>query len=218
MSIVLSALTQFKEVKAPFDGTIVQRQIDTGNLVTAGSTANTSSLYRLSKDDPMRVFVHAPQSAAAQLMAPDVTAVITSSDQPDLRLEGKVARTAKAIDPAVAHAARRDRHPERQPCAGPRNVCAGRFQPQGRFARCRCRPPRCCFDPADRKSRSSTKTAPSLSRTSTIASDDGNVVAIGSGLAVGDKVALNLSSQIAAGEKVKLNDAKEGDTKSASAR
>ena len=46
-----------------------------------------------------------------------------------------------------------------------------------------------------------------------IASDDGNVVAIDSDLAVGDKIALNLSSQIAAGEKVKTSS---GDTKSAS--
>jgi len=46
-----------------------------------------------------------------------------------------------------------------------------------------------------------------------IASDDGNVVSIGSGLSIGDKVALNLSSQIAAGAKVKPN---ADDTKSAS--
>src|ERR1700693_4346550 len=56
----LTALTQFKEVKAPFDGTIVQRQIDLGNLVTAGSTANTTALYRLSEDSPMRIYVFAP--------------------------------------------------------------------------------------------------------------------------------------------------------------
>ncbi len=95
----LTALTQFKEVKAPFDGTIVQRHIDIGNLVTAGSSANTTSLYELSQNNPMRIFVHAPQSAAAQLMRPGVTAVISSSSQPGLHLEGKVARTAKAIDP-----------------------------------------------------------------------------------------------------------------------
>jgi len=47
----------------------------------------------------------------------------------------------------------------------------------------------------------------------TIASDDGNVVSIGSGLAIGDKVALNLSSQIAAGTKVRPSS---DDTKSAS--
>src|SRR6202000_3042833 len=59
----LTALTQFKEVKAPFDGTIVQRQIDIGNLVTAGSTANTTSLYHLSENTPMRIFVFAPRRA-----------------------------------------------------------------------------------------------------------------------------------------------------------
>jgi hypothetical protein len=51
-----------------------------------------------------------------------------------------------------------------------------------------------------------------------ISSDDGNVVNIGSGLEIGDKVALNLSSQIAAGEKVKLKEAKEEATKSAAAQ
>jgi hypothetical protein len=46
-----------------------------------------------------------------------------------------------------------------------------------------------------------------------IASDDGNMVSIGSGLAIGEKVALNLSSQIAAGAKVRANS---DDAKSAS--
>jgi hypothetical protein len=39
----------------------------------------------------------------------------------------------------------------------------------------------------------------------TIASDNGNMVSIGSGLSVGEKVALNLSSQIAEGAKVRAN-------------
>ena len=47
----------------------------------------------------------------------------------------------------------------------------------------------------------------------TIASDDGNMVSIGTGLSVGEKVALNLSSQIAAGAKVRANS---DDAKSAS--
>src|SRR3984957_15653700 len=51
----LSALTQFKEVKAPFDGTIVQRQIDIGNLVNAGRTANTTPLIHLSQNSRMRL-------------------------------------------------------------------------------------------------------------------------------------------------------------------
>jgi hypothetical protein len=51
-----------------------------------------------------------------------------------------------------------------------------------------------------------------------IASDNGSSVAIGSGLAAGDKAILNLSSQIAPGEKVELNGDKEGDTKSVAAQ
>jgi RND family efflux transporter MFP subunit len=47
----LSALEGFKKVTAPFDGTIVQRHIDLGNLVTAGSTDSTTSLYQITQDD-----------------------------------------------------------------------------------------------------------------------------------------------------------------------
>jgi multidrug efflux pump subunit AcrA (membrane-fusion protein) len=57
-----TALTAFKQVKAPFAGTITQRNIDIGNLVTAGSNTGTTALYRISKDDPIRVFVDVPQT------------------------------------------------------------------------------------------------------------------------------------------------------------
>ena len=39
-----SALSAYKQVRAPFDGTITQRNIDIGNLVTAGSTTATTPL------------------------------------------------------------------------------------------------------------------------------------------------------------------------------
>ncbi len=62
------ALTEFKQVKAPFDGTITERKIDIGNLVTAGSGSTTTPLYRMAQTDPLRVFVDVPQSAAGELM------------------------------------------------------------------------------------------------------------------------------------------------------
>ena len=61
----LSAFEQFKRVTAPYAGTIIERRVDIGNLVTAGSSASTTSLYRMAQDDPIRVFVDVPQSAAA---------------------------------------------------------------------------------------------------------------------------------------------------------
>ena len=207
----LTALTQFKEVKAPFDGTIVQRQIDLGNLVTAGSTANTTSLYRLSEDSPMRIYVFAPQSAAPQLK-PGTTAVITSTDQPGLRLNGKVARTARAINPV----SRTIRIGIDVPNTD-RSLVTGMYVqtdfeltggapiqiPAAALLYRSGGPQVAVVDPAGAVS----------FRDVAIASDDGNVVSIGSGLSIGDKVALNLSSQIAAGAKVRPN---ADDTKSAS--
>jgi RND family efflux transporter MFP subunit len=207
----LTALTQFKEVKAPFDGTIVQRQIDLGNLVTAGSTANTTALYRLSEDSPMRIYVFAPQSAAPQLK-PGTTAVITSTDQPGLRLNGKVARTARAINPVS-----RTIRIEIDVPNTDRSLVTGMYVqtdfeltggapiqiPAAALLYRSGGPQVAVVDPTGAVS----------FRDVAIASDDGNVVSIGSGLSIGDKVALNLSSQIAAGAKVRPN---ADDTKSAS--
>jgi RND family efflux transporter MFP subunit len=207
----LTALTQFKEVKAPFDGTIVQRQIDLGNLVTAGSTANTTSLYRLSEDSPMRIYVFAPQSAAPQLK-PGTTAVITSTDQPGLRLNGKVARTARAINPVSRTIRIEIDVPNTDRSLVPGMYVQTDFEltggapiqiPAAALLYRSGGPQVAVVDPAGAVS----------FRDVAIASDDGNVVSIGSGLSIGDKVALNLSSQIAAGAKVKPN---ADDTKSAS--
>jgi RND family efflux transporter MFP subunit len=210
----LSALTRFKEVKAPFDGKIVQRHINTGDLVTAGSTANTSSLYRLSQDDPMRVFVHAPQSAAAQLMEPGVAAVITSGDQPNLHFEGKVARTAKSIDPESRTLRVEIDIPNPGRGLVPGMYVQVNFKLNG-GASIQVPAAAVLFRSAGPQVAVVDEKSVVGFRNVTIARDEGNVVDIGSGLAVGDKVAVNLSSQIAAGDKVKLNEAKEGDTKAA---
>jgi len=76
----LSAFEQFKRVTAPYDGQIIERRIDIGNLVTAGSSSNTTLLYRMSQDNPIRVFVDVPQSAAADLMKVGVPAQISGGD------------------------------------------------------------------------------------------------------------------------------------------
>lgn len=213
----LSALTQFKDVKAPFDGTIVQRQIDTGNLVTAGSTANTSSLYRLSKDDPIRVFVSAPQSAAARLMASDAMAMVTGGDQSDLHFEGKVARTAKAIDPASRTLRVEVDIPNANHALVPGMYVQVAFRLKG-ASEMEVPAAALVFRSGGPQVAVVDKDGAVVMKDVKIASDNGTSVAIGSGLEAGDKAILNLSSQIAPGEKVKLNGAKEGDTKSVAAQ
>ncbi|HWX62785.1 efflux RND transporter periplasmic adaptor subunit [Bradyrhizobium sp.] len=207
----LTALTQFKEVKAPFDGTIVQRQIDLGNLVAAGSTANTTSLYRLSEDSPMRIYVFAPQSAAPQLK-PGTTAVITSTDQPGLRLNGKVARTARAINPVSRTIRIEIDVPNTDRSLVPGMYVQTDFELTG-GAPIQIPAAALLYRSGGPQVAVVEPTGAVSFRDVAIASDDGNVVSIGSGLSIGDKVALNLSSQIAAGAKVRANS---DDTKSAS--
>jgi RND family efflux transporter MFP subunit len=182
--------------------------------VTAGSTANTTSLYHLSENSPMRIYVFAPQSAAPQLMKRGASAVITSTDQPNLRLEGKVARTAKAINPASRTIRIEIDVPNTDRSLVPGMYVQADFEltggaaiqvPAAALLYRSTGPQVAVIDPNDTVSFKDV----------TIASDDGNVVSIGSGLAIGDKVALNLSSQIAAGQKVKPNS---DEAKSASAQ
>jgi len=208
----LSALTQFKEVKAPFDGTIVQRHIDIGNLVTAGSSANTTSLYELSQNNPMRIFVHAPQSVAMQLMKLGATAVITSSSPSNLHIEGKVARTAKAIDPGSRTIRVEIDIPNPDRSLVPGMYVQADFQLTG-GAPIQVPAAALLYRSSGPQVAVIDETGAVAFKDVTIASDDGNVVAIDSDLAIGDKIALNLSSQIAPGEKVKTS---AGDTKSAS--
>ena len=95
----MAAFQSYKQVTAPYDGTIIERRIDIGNLVTAGSNASTTPLYRMTQDDPMRVFVDAPQSVSADLMKVGVPARITLDDATQSAIEGKITRTAAAINP-----------------------------------------------------------------------------------------------------------------------
>jgi RND family efflux transporter MFP subunit len=96
------ALSEFKQVKAPFDGTITERKIDVGNLVTAGSTSATTLLYRMAQTDPLRIFVDVPQNAAGELMTPGVPAEIRAAGIRAGAIGAAGAGTAAVGAPAVA--------------------------------------------------------------------------------------------------------------------
>ena len=90
----LTQLKDFARVTAPFAGTITQRWLEVGALVTAG---NGQPLYRVAATDPARVFVQVPQDVAPSLRV-DVAATVTVREYPGRKFEGKVARSAGELD------------------------------------------------------------------------------------------------------------------------
>jgi RND family efflux transporter MFP subunit len=202
------ALTQFKQVTAPYDGTITERRIDIGNLVTAGSTSSTTSLYRIVQDDPIRVFVDVPQSAASDVKT-DLPAHITASNVHNRIFEGKVARTADAINEQTRtlHVEVDIPNPDHALVSG-MYVDVGFELPTEGLVQIpaaalvfRSGGPQVAVVDKDNKV---------TFHKVTIVRDGGNAVEISSGVAVGDKIALNISSQIADGETVETHESTDG--------
>jgi RND family efflux transporter MFP subunit len=200
----LTALEGFKQVTAPFDGTIIDRHIDLGNLVTAGSTATTTSLYQITQDDPIRVFVDAPQSAAAQLMPVGTPTTITSDYLPNQRFEGAVTRTAQAISPESRTLRVEIDIPntDRTLVSGTYVEVSFNIKSSGLIE---IPAPALLFRTKGPQVAVVDDGVVDI-KDVTIARDNGNFVEISSGLREGAKVALNLSSQIEAGQKVEVNE------------
>ncbi len=81
-------------VRAPFDGVITERGLETGQLVEAGAR---KALFRIARQDRLRVFVDVPQSSAGEIQAGQVAYVRNGAD----RLPGLLVRTARALDPST---------------------------------------------------------------------------------------------------------------------
>jgi RND family efflux transporter MFP subunit len=94
----LEAMASFKTVMAPFSGVITQRHIDIGDLITAGSTTNTTPLFTICQSDKVRVYVNVPQVARPSIHVGS-QATVTAREFPGRTFKGVVDRTAEAINP-----------------------------------------------------------------------------------------------------------------------
>jgi len=195
------ALTQFKKVTAPYDGVITVREIDIGNLVTAGSTASTTPLYVMTQNDPMRIFVDAPQSVADDLINSKVPVQIQTSSGPMREYNGKVSRTSQSLNPE-ARTLRVEvdvPNPKDEFVPGMYLKVGFGLPPRGMVQvpaaalLFRASGPQVAV--VDRTGRISFRSV-------SIGRDDGSVVELSSGAAPGDQLALNVSSQISDGELV----------------
>jgi multidrug efflux pump subunit AcrA (membrane-fusion protein) len=106
------ALTSFERVVAPFAGTIVQRNVDAGALISAGSpidntavaptnvTGAPNGLFEIVQTDTLRVFVNVPQAFAAHVLR-GMAVKVTARGHLDEAVSATVTRTANVIDPGT---------------------------------------------------------------------------------------------------------------------
>jgi len=94
----LEELESFKHVYAPFSGVITRRNIDTGTLINAGNGGAQQELFTLAQTDPIRVYVSVPEMYSSAVRN-GLGAFLELAQFPGQRFEGKVVRTAEAIDP-----------------------------------------------------------------------------------------------------------------------
>ncbi len=92
----LSELQGFSKVHAPFAGVITVRNVDTGVLVSEGSTL----LFRIAQTNRLRTYLNLSQADASSVRVGQV-ASLTIPDLPGRKFAGAVTRTANALDPST---------------------------------------------------------------------------------------------------------------------
>jgi multidrug efflux pump subunit AcrA (membrane-fusion protein) len=113
----LISTLQYAQVRAPFSGIVVARNVENGALITAAGASSApltaggsqytpatnvtaASLFRVAQTDTMRVYVSIPQPYVASIrsgLAADL--VIASLNNQSFR--GTIVRTAGAVDPST---------------------------------------------------------------------------------------------------------------------
>jgi RND family efflux transporter MFP subunit len=96
----LTQMQGFERVVAPFDGVITARNIEVGDLVSAGSDNGSMSLFSIAQSNVLRVQVEVPQSAALAIKVGQ-QATITVQERPGRRYVATVTRSARSIDVAA---------------------------------------------------------------------------------------------------------------------
>jgi len=93
-----SALVSFEKIYAPFDGVITARNTDIGDLINSGSSSNVKTdLFHIAQPGTLRVYVNVPEEYSRGVKV-GMTADLSLAEFPDRKFQGKVVRTADAIN------------------------------------------------------------------------------------------------------------------------
>ena len=93
----LLALKSYATVRAPFAGVVTARNVDIGDLVGPGASAQ-QPMFSVADVHRIRLYVSVPQTFTAA-MKPGLDATLTVPDQPGRTFDAKVIGTSGAINP-----------------------------------------------------------------------------------------------------------------------
>jgi RND family efflux transporter MFP subunit len=93
-----TALVSFEKVYAPFDGVITARNTDIGDLINSGSAGGVKTdLFHIVQPGKLRVYVNVPEEYSRGTRV-GMTADLHLAEFPDRKFQGKLVRTADAIN------------------------------------------------------------------------------------------------------------------------
>jgi multidrug efflux pump subunit AcrA (membrane-fusion protein) len=113
----LLSTIQYAQVRAPFAGIVVARNVENGALISAGGASSApltaggsqftpaasvaaASLFRVAQTDTMRVYVSIPQPYVASIRA-GLPAELVITNLNNQAFKGTIVRTAGAVDPGT---------------------------------------------------------------------------------------------------------------------
>lgn len=96
----LQQMHDFGRITAPFDGVVVRRNVEVGELVSAGGSSNAPELFYLAQTDELRLTVAVPQSYAADV-SPGKEVGIRLLESANAPSKGRITRVSGGVDVAT---------------------------------------------------------------------------------------------------------------------
>src|ERR1700681_3486190 len=93
----LESLQTFKQVVAPFDGTVTARETDIGALINAGSNGTARELFSVADIHKVRIYVKVPQRQAANIHG-GLTAELRLPQYPGKVFTAKATTTSRSVN------------------------------------------------------------------------------------------------------------------------
>jgi RND family efflux transporter MFP subunit len=90
----------YAAIRAPYDGVVTERLIDTGDFARSAANGTTEALFTLMRETPLRIVVDIPESDAGWVRT-GLEATLSVDGIKDHTSAGLVQRTAGTLDPQM---------------------------------------------------------------------------------------------------------------------